>query len=299
MHNDRLLLGETLLAVLEVGSFSEAAGVLGVGQSTVSRRIAALEQRLGGISLFRRGTRWIEPTLEAEAYAQSVREAFAQLEAAEARIADTSPEPRGVLRISLPPALGRAKFAIPLARLADKHPELSLKLDFSEGYVDLRESQVDIAIRLRSFEQTGLIAEKLGESTIGVFASPGYLAAAGAELKSLANLAHHRIIGLSSFFDDKRPRRPRPGRSAMTTLRPWILSNDLAAIRLMIVEGAGVGFLPDYLVAEDVRIGALIRCGFSPPIEAIEIIAMYPYGLRGSPRIEAALSAIKSVKFGQ
>ncbi len=277
MHDDRLTLAETLITVFETGSFTDAADKIGVSQSTVSRRIAALEEKLGGTPLFHRGTRWIEATQEAKAYVRDVRDIIGLLEAAEARIRDRDAEPKGLLRVSLPPAIGRAKLLTPLTRLVQRYSQLSLKIDFSEDYVDLRDGSVDLAIRIRALEQTGIAVEKIGESPVGVFASPAYLSSAP-PLNSIADLTNHRVIGLTSFFEQDVLSLSRKQKRSYADIRPTILANDLTAIRAMLVDGIGVGFLPDYIVSADLNEGSLSQCAERLPLPPIELFALFPYG---------------------
>lgn len=291
MHGDRLILAETLITVLEAGSFTDAAQKLGVSQSTVSRRIAALEEKLGGTPLFHRGTRWIDPTQEAKAYVRDIREVIGHLEAAEAKVRDQDQEPRGTLRISLPPAMGRAKLLAPVARLVQRYPDLSLKIDLSEDYVDLRDGGIDLAVRIRPLEQTGIAVEKIGESRIGLYASTDYLASAP-PLDSIVDLSNHQVIGLTSFFEKDMLSLSRKQRRAYSDIRPVILANDLTAIHEMLMDGLGVGFLPQLLIDTDLRRGGLSRCIDSAPIPSIELFALFPYGLRGAPRLEVVLKAL-------
>lgn len=292
MHGDRLILAETLIVVLETGSFTDAAKKLGVSQSTVSRRIAALEEKLGGTPLFNRGTRWIDPTQEAETYVRDIRNVIGQLEAAEAKIRDLDEEPRGALRISLPPAIGRAKLIVPVARLVERYPALRLKIDLSEDYVDLRDGGIDLAVRIRPIEQTGIAVEKIGESGVGLYASPDYLAGAPA-LESIEDLVKHRVIGLSSFFERDVLNLARKHRRLYAAIRPSVLANDLTAIRSMLLDGLGVGVLPELVVDADVREGRLAMCISGVPFPVITLYALYPYGLRGAPRLEAVLEVLR------
>ncbi len=292
MHSDRLVLAETLIVVLETGSFTDAAKKLDVSQSTVSRRIAALEDQLGGTALFRRGTRWISPTAEAESYVRDVRNIIGQLDAAEAKIHDRELVPKGLLRLSLPPAIGRAKLLAPLAQLTLRYPGLEMKIDLSEEYVDLRENTVDLAVRIHPLEQTGIVVEKIGESRIGTYAAEEYLSSAST-LSSHSDLAGHQVIGLTSLFEGGLQDLSRMRRKAFSEIRPSILVNDLDAIRLMLAKGLGVGFLPDHLVEEDLEAGHLVECNVSLPIDAIELFALFPNGLRSSPRVSAALEVLR------
>ncbi|WP_298307798.1 LysR family transcriptional regulator [uncultured Erythrobacter sp.] len=293
MHGDRLLLAETLIAVIEVGSFTDAAAKLGVSQSTVSRRIAALEAKLGGTPLFHRGTRWIEPTQEAEAFVRDIRLIIGQLEAAEARIRDLDEEPTGRLNVSLPPALGRAKLVAPIARLATRHSRLSVKIDLSEDYVDLRDGAIDLAVRIRPLEQTGIAVEKIGESRIGIYASPGYLKTAP-KLASVDDLSDHLIIGLTSFFERDMAAMARKHRRAYADIQPTVLVNDFSAIRALLLEDLGVGFLPDYVAQNDVGDNRLVNCIGGLSIPPIEIFALYPHGLRRTARLAAAMEALRN-----
>lgn len=292
MHGDRLILAETLIAVLEAGSFSKAAAKLGVSQSTVSRRIASLEARLGGTSLFIRGTRWIDPTQEAEDYVRDIRGVIGQLDAAEAKVRDVTPEPRGVLRVSLPPAIGRSKFLTPIARLSERCRDLSLKIDFSEDYVDLRDGGIDLAVRIRPLEQTGITVEKIGESRIGLYGTPDYLKTAPA-LKTLPDLRQHRVIGLTSFFERDLQGLPLKNRRVYADIRPAILANDLMAIRSLVLDGLGVSFMPETIVESDLQNGTVVRCLAPTPLPPISFFALYPHGLRNTPRLTAALAALR------
>lgn len=292
MYGDRLILAETLISVLETGSFSETAVKLGVSQSTVSRRIAALEQKLGSTPLFHRGTRWIDATQEAEVYAQDIRNIFGQLEAAEAKVRDKDQEPSGLLRISLPPALGRTKLAAPLGALPQRYPRITLKISLSEDYVDLRDGTIDLAVRIKSIEQTGIAVEKIGESKLGLYASPDYLKTAS-PLRSITDLSNHNIIGLTSFFEGDVLNLPRQKRKEFADLRPTVLLDDVTAIYEMVKGGYGVGFMPDYLIGDDLKTKKMVLCTDQLGVPAMEIFALFPHGLRKTPRLLAALGTLR------
>ncbi len=291
MHGDQLILAETLISVLELGSFTAAAQKLGTSQSTISRRIAALEQKLGGTPLFHRGVRWIEPTQEAKDYVQNIREIIRLLETADSKVRDGDAEPSGVLRLSIPPALGRAKLALPLARLTEQYPKLRLRIDFSEDYVDLRDGTTDLVVRIKPLEQAGISITKIGDSKLGLYASPSYLNTPNPPA-SMRELTGANIIGLSSFFE--RDVRNFTGRQKkfFGTLQPKILANDFTAILEMIAGGIGMGFLPDYLASRLVRQGKLVLCPISLNMPMLEIYALYPYSLRDSPRLDCTLKAL-------
>ena len=298
MYGDRLILAETLIVVLEAGSFTDAAEKLGVSQSTVSRRIAALEEKLGGAALFHRGTRWIEPTLEADEYVRDVRSVIGQLEAAEAKIRDLDATPRGLVRLSLPPAIARAKLISSVSHLVERYPELTLRIELSEDYVDLRDGSVDLAVRIRPLQQTGIVNEKIGETPVSLFGSPEYLANAPL-LETVADLANHRVIGLASFFERDLLTLSRKKQNEWSNIRPQIIANDLTAIRTMLLDGLGVGLLPELVVDLEVEGGLLTKCSTSTNLPTIELYALYPHGLRRSPRLVAVMESLRAAITGR
>ena len=291
MHSDRLLLAETLIAVLEAGSFTAAATRLRVSQSTVSRRIAMLERRLGGKPLLIRNAKWIAPTDAAEAYVRDVRLILAQLDAADAAAQETFGEPAGRVRLSLPPALSRAKLVGPLAELQRRNPKLRLSLDHSEQYVDLRDGAYDLLVRIRPLEQTGVEQVRLASSPLIGCATSAYLAQRGTP-QSLAELSAHSVIGVASR-DGGGLTDPR-FRSALNDIAPMIETNDVAAAAEMVRMGYGVGILPRYLVEEDLTGGRLLPCLRAVEAQPLNIFALYPRSIREAPRIRAVLKTLKA-----
>ncbi len=167
---------QIFLAVAESGSISAGATRLGLGQPTVSRRIAQLEARLG-TPLFARSARGAELT-EAGARLRPAAEQMARWAGELQRLASGSEEhARGVVRVAAPPARAVGGLAPLAGALRRDGPELRLEIRASVDYVDLARGEADLAIRTRPTNEPELMTLAQGESPIGVFASPDYVAA--------------------------------------------------------------------------------------------------------------------------
>lgn len=183
---------EQFCKAAELGSFTAAAEFLGLTPASVSRSISRLEERLG-IRLFSRTTRSIRLTGEGELYWQECQRALEQIAEVERAITGHQKVPSGTLRISVGTLYANHRLLPLLPRFTDAYPQIDLELNISNRVVDFVEEGYDLAIRLGIPRDSRLIAHKLEEASVGIFATPQYLARRGMPL-TLDDLAGHDCI---------------------------------------------------------------------------------------------------------
>jgi DNA-binding transcriptional LysR family regulator len=193
-HFEPVQLGtiELFCKAAELGSFTAAAEALGLTQGAVSRSIARLEERLGA-RLFQRSTRSVRLTDDGELYRSQCQQALDQIAEAERAITGHQAEPAGTLRISAPTTYGNFRLMPWLPGFSQRYPKVAIEVDISNRNVDLVDDGYDLAIRLGEPKDSRLIARKLEDATMGVFASPAYLKRAGTPAK-LDDLRRHACI---------------------------------------------------------------------------------------------------------
>lgn len=257
MKKTSFLDAEAFLALADQRGFGAAARELGVTQSTVSRRIAGLETRIGH-RLVERTTRRVALTAAGESYASELRDILLRLENADARVQNQTAEPEGLLRVTMPTALGRACVLPGLTRLAQRHPGLRFELDLSDRYVDLLDGGFDVAIRLAAPTQSGIDARRLGSFDLHLCASPGYLDKRG-RISEPSGLALHDCLALRTYAPRISWSVTWQGRAMDIDISPRIIVSDMIAIHRMVLEGAGVSLVPSYLAAPDLAAGRLVE----------------------------------------
>lgn len=183
---------EQFCKAAELGSFTAAAEFLGLTPASVSRSISRLEERLG-VRLFLRTTRQIRLTHEGEIYWQECRRALEQITEAERAITGNQQVPSGLLRISVGTLYANYRLLPVLPRFAEAYPQIDLEISLCNRVVDFVEEGFDLAIRLGVPRDSRLIAHKLEDAAIGVFASTTYLKRRGTP-KTLDDLAKHDCI---------------------------------------------------------------------------------------------------------
>ena len=201
----------------ELGSFTAAANALGVTPAAVSRGVGRLEERLQ-TRLFRRTTRSMSLTDNGQAYYEQCRTAIAQIDEAEKHIAGLHTEPRGLLRISTPSTYAHHRLLPRLAAFTNRYPQTELDINISNRNIDFVEEGYDVAIRLGTPPDSRLIARKLEDAPIGVYAAPSYLAKHG-EPKTLDDLKNRRVHTLLPFV------LPSTGK-----LMPWLFIHNSAPL---------------------------------------------------------------------
>jgi DNA-binding transcriptional LysR family regulator len=179
----------------ELGSFSSAAQAMGVTPAAVSRGVGRLEDRLG-IKLFRRTTRSMQLTDDGRTYFEQCRTAIAQIDAAEKALTGQQTEPRGLLRISAPSTYAHYRLLPRLADFKSLYPLIELDINISNRNIDFVEEGYDVAIRLGTPPDSRLIARKLEDARIGVYASPAYLKKRGKPdtLEQLKDRGRHTLL---------------------------------------------------------------------------------------------------------
>src|ERR1700741_185473 len=160
--------------VAQFGSFNRAAHSLGMPVSTVSRKVTALEERLG-VTLLQRTTRKLSLTALGRAYYNQCSEPLSHLFDAEQVLTQTQKQPAGLLRISAPVILGQEAFYAFLSSFLKTYPLVKADLFITNLFLDLIGENIDVAIRFGELQDSSLIAQRIGKSVRYVVAAPEYL----------------------------------------------------------------------------------------------------------------------------
>jgi DNA-binding transcriptional LysR family regulator len=258
--------------VVGAGSLSAAARELGLSPALVSRRLAALESRLG-VRLINRTTRSLHLTDDGATYYEACARVLADIEEADATVSAGRVEPRGTLRVALPASFGLQHIAPLIPRFAERYPQIQLALSLSDRTVNLIEEGFDLAVRIAHLEDSSLTARKLAPNRRVVCASPAYLARHGAP-RTPDELARHNCLTTTDFamnWDYKGP-DGKPGSVRVTgryacdsweVLREWARAGLGVALKStwdvhrLLAEGSLVEVCPGYTFHSDVAIYAV------------------------------------------
>lgn len=245
--------------VAEAGSFSRAAVRIGLPKSTVSRRIALLEDRLGE-RLMLRTTRRLTLTEFGTQLLEHARQVAAEVDAVRALSAHRQARPSGRLRVSMPSDFANLLLTDMLAAFVALHPGVSLELDLSPRRVDLLGENFDLAVRMGALPDDSLLAaRRIALLPSGLYAAPAYLAERG-EPASPDELAQHDALRLLSIGGEAMGWTLLRGNARWEGVAPGRASaNSPELLIRMARAGAGIAAVPDAFAAPDVRQGALRR----------------------------------------
>jgi len=282
---------QTFLAVAEKRSFSAASGFLGVGQPTISRRIAALERRLG-CQLFTRGKRGTELT-DAGARLLPAAEQMARWAGEFGRLAQGAEESlTGIVRIAAPPGLAVEVLAPLAATAREQLPDIRLEVLASVDYIDLSRGGADLAIRTRETHEPELATIHSAEMEIGVFATVEYKARLLERLKARgrADDPTFRIEDLDwitwSFPYEQVAPRPMLER-AIPDFAPAFASDNYLVLKSALAAGLGVMVLEKQGSTNPLASAELVEIdlGFSLPPSEYHLICAK--SMRYVPRVRA------------
>lgn len=247
-----------LAKVVEAGSFTAAARMLGVPKATLSRKIARLEAELEA-RLLHRTTRRLELTALGRRYHEEVSVALARLSSAEEEIFAKQTVPSGILRIAAPVDLGATQLMEWIPEFLAAYPKIDLELVLSDDYVDLIAERIDAAFRTGRLASSSLIARKLGIRRRVLVASRTYLERRGTPA-NVRELADHDAVVFGSSLRDAVWRLHGPGGNVSEVrVRGRIASNSAGAALRATVAGLGIALLPESLVAGEIASGSIRR----------------------------------------
>jgi DNA-binding transcriptional LysR family regulator len=250
---DLTLFAETARA----GSFAAVAKARGTDPSTISRRLAALEETLG-VRLFQRTTRSLSLTEAGDLYLSRALPLIEELARIGAEARETRARPTGTLRLTASVTFGQAMLLPLLPAFRQAYPEIRLECLFTDQNLDLIAERIDLAIRLAPAVEGDVIASRLMTTRYRVVASPAYLAAAPSP-DAPEDLARHRLLLFTI-----RPFRTRWLFRNGAGTREIPVTGDITispagAILDAALAGLGVALLPNYLTDPHIASGRLVR----------------------------------------
>ena len=287
---DRFDAMRLFLRVAELGSFSAVALQAGVARSVVTRQIAALEAHLG-VKLMARSTRRLALTSAGSAYLEKCRVILNLVEAAEADVAAERLTPRGNIRISLPLSFGLRRLAPLLLDFSQRHPEVSLDMDYSDRRSNLIEEGIDLAIRITRRLEPGDVARKIGTGRMLVVAAPEYLARHGRP-QHPAELAHHECLGYASVGSPLPWQFMVDGQLESFPVRSRINANNGDVLTEAAAQGLGITLQPDFIAAGYLDAGRVERILADFAIPELGIYAMLPSNRHVPHRVRALMDAL-------
>jgi len=246
-------------AIVEQESLVRAAERLGMPKATVSRRLSNLEAALGQ-RLLLRTTRRLTLTDFGQEFLDHSRRVAEEVATVQDFVRSQDAQPRGRLRVSMPGDYAKQHFSRAIATFIDTYPEVQLDIDLSSRRVDLIGERYDLAIRIGDLDNDAtLVARKIDEQRLGLYASPIYLALHAAP-KHPDDLEHHASVRLLSASGSAVPWKLVRGKDVWEGVPPGRLTlNSPDMIQQLLLDGAGIGALPDMFVKEDVRNKKLVR----------------------------------------
>ena len=255
----------TLTLLAQLGSFTQVAQRLGLSKAAVSQRISELEKAVAQ-TLVQRTTRSLRLTEAGQQLVAQTAESFAQIARSVTETRDLAAQPRGLVRLTAPVALGRQQVAPQIESFLRAHPDIRIELDLSDRLVTLAHEGFDLAVRHTSAPPDNHVAWKLCESRSVLVGSAAYLRRHGTPQEP-AELAAHLCLpylrpgpALWKFERVPRPATGEPEREperiSVTVQGPFRASNS-ELLRGAALAGLGLALLPDFSAIDALRSGRL------------------------------------------
>ncbi|MGQ0656864.1 MAG: LysR family transcriptional regulator [Chromatiales bacterium] len=280
-------LNDTLMfvKVVESGSFTAAARLLGVPKATLSRKVQLLEQDLGA-RLLKRTTRRLGLTEAGALYYEYCARIGRELAEAEAAVTQLHGTPRGWLRFTAPYSLGSDAIAPLLPEFMALYPEVRVEMLLSNENLDLVSTDMDLALRVSKLQDSTLAARRLGIIYSQTYASPLYLERHGEPLQP-ADLEHHRTITLNRYRRSSRFVWPLTlqAEQVEVVVNPVFVVNDPSSINAALLNGMGIGLMPEPFAVPALIDGRLRRVLVPWSGPAVELNAVFPPGRMHAPKV--------------
>jgi DNA-binding transcriptional LysR family regulator len=238
--------------VVDAGSFAAASRLMALDRSNVSRRINELERELG-LQLLRRTTRSMELTEAGEFFYERCCVVRAEADYAHKAVSDLSGAVRGTVTLSCPPMLAREIMASPLVEFCHQYPLVDLKVVLKNNVRDLIAEKIDICLTVTDAPGPSTVARKLAAVRWVICSSPAYLADRTTPRRPAD------LVGLAwvDQFDRDFLELDRGGGRERVKLTTRLTCTDLTLLHCALVEGLGVGVLPDYVARRALKDGTL------------------------------------------
>lgn len=266
---------EFFVLLAGAGSLTTAAQQLGVTSPTVSKRLAALERRLG-VRLMNRTTRRVGLTAEGEAYLADGSRLLDELHMLEQKIAGARAIPQGLLRVHATLGFGRRHIAPAVSEFLHKYPDVEVQLHLGDRPVQMVEQGFDVAIRIGEVPDSQLTIRTIANNRRVLCAAPGYLSKAG-KPKRPADLQIHRCIVIRESDETYGTWHLRQGMKSETVkVRGSASTNDGESAVCLALAGHGILLRSEWDVAPYLRSGRLQTV--LPEWEALpaNIVVLYP-----------------------
>ena len=284
--NDMLLFAE----VVERGGFAAAGRALGLPKSRLSRRVAGLEAQLG-VRLLQRTTRKLSLTDVGETYLRHCQALRESAQAAADAVATAQTEPRGTIRVTCPVTLVQTVLGGVMPIYLARYPNVRVEMEVNNRVVDLVKDGVDVALRVRqTLEESGsLVVKRLDDAHSVLVASPAQLARQGTPA-TLEEASRLDSVAMSATDGTTRIRLISPeGREAVLEYRPRFVADDLLTLKMAVLGGSGMCWLPDYMCEQELQEGRLVRLlpDWTTPVGVVH--AVFPSRRGLSPAVRSFL----------
>jgi DNA-binding transcriptional LysR family regulator len=275
---------ELFCTVVEAGGISAGALASGSSPPAVSRRLSALEARLG-VRLAQRSARRFRLTDEGALYYEHCRSILTDLHNAEAEVSARGTTARGLLKVGAPMELGRCRIAPLLAEFAARHPALEVHLVLSDAGLEVGQDGIDVALRIDPPADPAVIARKIASTRRIVCGAPSYFAARGVPEKP-ADLAGHACLRLARRhrLEDRWRFRTESGVEEIK-VGGHLSSSSGDVLHHWALEGWGLSFEALWDVAEDLQAGRLVVCLADYWCDEIDLFATFQPGHPILPRV--------------
>jgi DNA-binding transcriptional LysR family regulator len=273
---DRFVGMAVFAKVVESASFAAAARHFDISPAMVTKHVRRLEEQLG-VRLLNRTTRRVSATEVGQNYYERCLRILSEVEDAERAASDLQAAPRGLLRVTTSVSFGSHQLAPAIADYLIAYPDVSVDLILQHNYVDLVEERIDLAIRLGHLSDSSLIAKKLYAVEMVLCASPGYLAANGTPQQPRDLVKHNCLIytyaaGRAWTFTDQKN-----SKADVIRISGHLLANSGDALLAFALKDTGIVLAPDYLVADELGAGRLIRLLPEYKTQEMPVYAVYPH----------------------
>jgi DNA-binding transcriptional LysR family regulator len=275
--------------VVQAGSFIGASRELDMPKSTVSRKVSALEERLGA-RLLQRTTRKLSLTDVGQTFYQHAARVVAEAEEAELAVSRMQEVPRGLLRVTTPLNVGY--LSPTMASFLKRYPEVQLEVVCADRVVDLIQDGFDVAVRAGQLADSTLVARNLGALRSYVVADPAFLKKHGTP-KQPQDLEHFDCIVFGAGGDRTSWRLRKSGTTVAVNVKARFTVNDFDFLDDAVLSGLGIAMVPIFRCIEHLRQKRLKRvlCEWCSP--EIPLHAVYPSSRHLSPKVKVFLDHLR------